>query len=382
MNLSRLFFWRSDPAESERKIFRQHRPHRGLAVRTAEGAGQRVDDRAIVERLIAAYQKSASMDFYGSDSMWTLFFETHHRAQHDAFMKGDVDQVAPILRNPKDSKLFWGFDDLTDFYYEKWTKTPAAADKNTRVSQDYFLRLGEALGALALPNPENPSFSEGRGISPDTVLEAVDERLGFDMTEPDVYPGRLGIETGRGIVSYRGIQAAYAIHRILVLLEDELGIARPSEASVCEIGAGLGRTALYAHRVGLTDYTIVDLPFTAISQGYYLMRCLGAEAVVLAGEGDGRPDQIKLRHPAEFMASTRSFDLVANIDSLTEFGEEGAKRYLAQIQQATSLLLSVNHEANPIRVQDLARDLEGRVRIRRHPYWMRPGYVEECVRFG
>jgi hypothetical protein len=33
-----------------------------------------------------------------------------------------------------------------------------------------------------------------------------------------------------------------------------------------EIGAGVGRTAYYAHWLGMQDYTIVDLPTALIGQ--------------------------------------------------------------------------------------------------------------------
>ena len=143
----------------------------------------------------------------------------------------------------------------------------------------------------------------------------------------------------------------------------------------------MGRSALFASQLGLKNYTIVDIPMTAISQGYYLMRCLGEDAVALPGEPRRVQDQIKLMHREEFFSSAEHFDLVANVDSLTELGHGLGTRYLKKISTITPKFLSINHEANSIRVIDLLKELDRPYKISRYPYWMRQGYVEEFVKF-
>ena len=51
-----------------------------------------------------------------------------------------------------------------------------------------------------------------------------------------------------------------------------------------EIGAGMGRTAYYMCKFGLSDYTIVDLPMSNVAQAAFLSRVMGEDQISLAGE--------------------------------------------------------------------------------------------------
>ena len=203
--------------------------------------------------------------------------------------------------------------------------------------------------------------------------------MGKAISFPDIYPGAVGANSFRGIVTYRAIHALYLAFRLRQIVEDSPLPAK--SCSICEIGAGLGRSALYANQLGLKDYTIVDVPMTAISQGYYLMRCLGEDAVALPGEARRSREQIRIMHPEDFFSSHERFDLIANVDSLSELGHDLAARYLKKIAMTAPNFLSINHEANSIRVIDLLKELDRPYKISRYPYWMRQGYVEELVKF-
>jgi hypothetical protein len=162
------------------------------------------------------------------------------------------------------------------------------------------------------------------------------------------------------------IQAAYCARRVAAL----------AKGPVLEIGGGLGYLAGYAHRLGL-DFTIIDLPMTNVAQGYYLMRALGEESVVLEGEA-ARPGAIKVLSPAH-LDSTHAYGLVVNVDSLTEVGSDVASSYLSWIVKNAACFWSVNHEANGFTVNARLREFPGWT-IERFPYWMRTGYVEEILR--
>ena len=373
------FLSRKQRTEHIRAQYQKHRPYVRLNAEPAEGKGTEADDTAIVERLLASYQLAGERSFYGEDSMWREFFEEHHAEEHAAFSSGDVERSRQILSNPRSTKLFWGFDELVDSYYESFAASEAVRNHAAQVCQDYFLRLAEAIGAYPIDNPESNVWLRHADVSAAQLLTDIERILGIDIVEPDVYPGRFGVNTPRGVVSYRAIQSVYLAYRLHQLLEAEA----ESQPRICEIGAGLGRPALYAWRYGLRDYTIVDLPFTGISQGYYLMRCLGADAVQLHGESFPDSDRrIKLMHPDGFLEGDRAYDLVVNVDSLTELGRELATQYVKKIASSCPRFLSINHEVNEIRVHELVRELGDGPRIVRHPYWMRPGYVEELVTFG
>ena len=60
-------------------------------------------------------------------------------------------------------------------------------------------------------------------------------------------------------------------------------------AKVLEIGGGYGMLGLLAHRAGMKDWTILDLPFVGCIQMGYLMRVLGADAVSATGEDRQTP---------------------------------------------------------------------------------------------
>jgi hypothetical protein len=60
-----------------------------------------------------------------------------------------------------------------------------------------------------------------------------------------------------------------------------------------------------------------------------------------------------------------------------ELGDELDAEYADQTVDLAPLMLSINHEANEIRVHDVF-DARG-ASIERHPFWLRVGYVEEIV---
>ena len=140
------------------------------------------------------------------------------------------------------------------------------------------------------------------------------------------------------------------------------------------------RFADYCHRMGLTDYWIVDVPATSLAQGYFLAHALGEERVVLDGEPGAyaRTDAVKIVNPVRFFADERlKFDVVVNCDSLTELGKDEAIRYFRRTAERAPILFSVNHEVNPFRVVELNQELGLFDGVDRRPYWIRNGYVEE-----
>ena len=354
-----------------------HRMYTTLNVVPALSVGSSGDDTRIVERLLKSYQ-GASSDQYGSDSIWREIFNLHHKHFHEIFMRGDVEKARQILANPNKSNIFYGFDELCAIFAPNWQNDPKSLASNC---QDNLLRLAEAMGALWLENPETgvaPSLTNAE-MSTDQILRAMEAILEVEISFPDIFPDAVGAGSSRGIVTYRAVQALYLAFRLRRIFQDDHDPYTSN--SICEIGAGLGRSALFASQLGLKNYTIVDIPMTAISQGYYLMRCLGEDAVALAGEPRRVQDQIKLMYPEEFFSSAEHFDLVVNVDSLTELGHDLGTRYLKKISTITPKFLSINHEANSIRVIDLLKELDRPYKISRYPYWMRQGYVEEIFKF-
>ena len=229
-----------------------------------------------------------------------------------------------------------------------------------------MLELGRAVGLRRLRHhdqvePELPDIDE--------LLGKLDRLFGFSIEFPNPFPNEPGLATARGILSYRGPPALYQAWRIRQLAGSR------SNPRVVEIGGGLGRTAYYARRFGITDYTIVDIPMTLVAQANFLGRTLGEDSVALYGEASRDAARVKLLPPAAFFASRRQYDVALNVDSMTEMARDTAQAYCDAIDARATTFLSINHEGLGFTVADL---MPGGM-FQRSPYWMRPGYVEELA---
>jgi hypothetical protein len=90
-------------------------------------------------------------------------------------------------------------------------------------------------------------------------------------------------------------------------------------------------------------------------------------------------DRVKLVSPTAFMQATDRYDLVVNVDSLTEMSRDVAGGYVDQILGRADAFLSINHEFNPFTVRELLMERRLLQPVTRGIYYMRNGYVEEFV---
>ncbi len=332
-----------------------------------------VDDHKIIARILKFYRLLGSTTDSNGDSMWQAFFKQHHLEIHQKFINGSEHEAAEILRDPSTSELLYGFDNLTKSISPKVAKTSIS---HAKTCFDGLIRFAEAIGAICLDYSE--SFLPPRTWMADEVIQKIEETLGQRLIFPNPFPNEHGVQTSRGVASYRACQALYQAWRIKQLMKN---IPHPR---VLEIGAGLGRTAFYARLFGIQDYTIVDLPFTETASGYFLARTLGEEQVLLFGEPAVQPQhRIKIIPPNEFFAQQLSYDLIVNVDSFTEMDPAVARAYFEKIETSTPFFLSINHEGNPytVTVKQLIDSSKNIANANRFPYWMRKGYTEELVNF-
>jgi hypothetical protein len=315
------------------------------------------DHGALVDRIIAAYARSVGVTPQ-SDSFWDNAFFGLKRDVHDALMAKDRVVVADILRDPGRTDLFYGFENLA-------RSLAHGANYGGRDVHLDLMLLSEAIGATRCRNPE---YGEPTAL-PDveSLVEILDDTLGSSLQFPNPFAGEVGLATSRGVASYRAVQAIFQAWRIVELVGAQPG------ARVLEIGAGLGRTAYYATQFGVTDYTIVDIPLSNVAQAAFLGRALGTDAIRLFGEeGSG----VRILPPPVFLEGDDSYDLVVNVDSLTELAPDVARSYGEAIKARAALFLSINHEHQAFTVRDLFNQI-GLTAASRAPYWMRRGYVEE-----
>ena len=164
-------------------------------------------------------------------------------------------------------------------------------------------------------------------------------------------------------------------------------------SSILEIGAGTGRTAYYASKFGIKDITILDLPYVCILSGYYLIKALPNEDVVLYGENphDETPSIKILPYWCIQEIPDQTLDLTLNQDSFPEINYNTVMEYLSQIHRTTKhYFLSINQEGEcqqtgPDRLQLVVPQLMNKLgnaykRIYRFPYWEREGYIEELYK--
>lgn len=340
-------------------------------------AGQNSDDRDLVTRIVSAYRKAEGSDVGSSDSMWLTTFAKKNAVVHTLLKVGDMDEIASLLQSPDKSNIFYGFDHLAQ-ECDDLLRNKAYRARLARLTHDSLLRLGEAIGISRLENPEAHGITTwSLQLDVEGILDKLDAEVGYKIAFPNPFPNEAGIATSRGIASYRAMQSIYQAYKIKDLVRMQLS------PRILEIGAGLGRTAYYAWQMGLRNYHIVDLPFTNVSQANFLGRTLGSESIRLYGEEvDSKGESIEIIPPESFFLGSDKFDIVVNVDSLTEMSFDTAKRYVNAISTATPCLLSINHEFNQFTVRELLGSLTNVREYSREPYWLRKGYVVEIVYFN
>jgi hypothetical protein len=341
----------------------RHRRAERIAGSAAVAAMPAFDDAGLIARVVAAYRTANATALGSKNSFWLQSFSDFKRPVHDALLSPDAETaVAPMLRNPGDNMLFYGFDNLT-------CRTGASASTEHGHHHipvyDDLLRLVEALGVQRLDNPE--TLEADRAPETETILRGLDAVFGFTVRFPNPFPDEAGLATTRGVASYRAVQALYQAYRVAALVGDRPG------ARVVEIGGGLGRTAFYADQFGLRDYTVIDLPMSNVAQGYFLGRVLGPDAISLFGED--RPG-IRVLPPVAFLNASDKYDIALNVDSLTEMAPGTAIDYCRAIGERADIFLSINHESNLRTARDICARL-GMSASSRTPYWLRSGYLDE-----
>jgi hypothetical protein len=319
------------------------------------------DDASLVSRIVAAYRRASYSDPGGSDDLWSSFGRLK---QADEFIlrTGHLDAVSALLRDPRQNLLCYGFDELCD--HSILQDHPLGVFvASSEALHDNLQCLAEAIGARRIYNPE--LLGPGVHLSDvEETLSDIDHVLGIRLVFPNPFPGEVGLVTSRGIASYRAIQAIYQAFRIRKLAG--------RNARIVEIGGGLGRTAYYAHQLGLCDYTIIDLPLTNVMQGYFLGRVLGDEQVSFSAKA-GHICVLPLN---EFFCNGDHYDVAVNVDSLPEMSPAMAADYATEFARRIPVTLSINRENKSFTARDVLT-AAGLRAATRAPYWLRRGYVEE-----
>ncbi len=326
-------------------------------------------DKKTLSRIANAYMLANNITNNLGVSIWNGICKNNAEV-HNLMVNNKLDELGFLYGDPFSSNIYCGYDAIL-----------AKQIKNSRNRQkrlasmvyDGLYRLAEAMGVARMDNPER-YYKEPIKIDTEVLLQRIDEELNWKVEFPNPYPNEYGLETKRGVASYRAVQALYQAWRVRELLD---GITYPR---VIEIGAGLGRTAYYAYKLGVKDYTIVDLALVNVSQAHFLASVLGSENIKVYGERETGLG-VKILPTQSFAELKGMYDLILNVDSLTEMDKGVALRYLNAIRRKTSIFVSINHENNTFTVKELAGDFANVNEYTRYEYWMRKGYVEEVAKF-
>ncbi len=339
-----------------------------------------VDDNDLVRRVMRSY-KGAFSNFVPSTSFWDGSVRKLNADVHDALSSTDEKRCAEFLRNPANNAHFWGFDAIASAPKGKQEPHESLLKKLNQSMDwrkmyavwlyDGLKSFADVVGARRLSYPEAGRFEAY--VTPDNLLDQIEDAIGQRLMFPNPYAGELGLSTSRGIASFRSIQSLYQGWRVAQFAKSKKSFR------VLEIGAGLGRTAYFAYQFGVHDYTIIDIPLTGAAQGYFLGRVLGENHIRLFGESE--PAGINIVPASELNCIEGTFDLILNVDSFTEMSAEVLHSYWRYSLKNSGIILSINHEENPLSVRSLYTG-DPTLSVLRYPYWMRRGYVEEIITVG
>ncbi len=310
--------------------------------------------------------------------MKTSMFDRLIRAYHRFSQVGLKESPTPMwefcVRESKKTELTvenldnFGNNSLnTGFFWASRTPDTAIA----------LRLLAEALGIRAIQNPEGavnpePIVNKEQRFASD-VFTDIKDKLCRNFKMPVFY----GNQNEALHVGDEWITARHCYY--LMLLQRILEQFPSRKTSIIEIGAGAGILGYFLDQCGYKDYTIIDLARTNAVQAYFLSKNLPGREIILSGEVD-QPfsskyqDCIKILHVSDFAeVPIYKFDLMVNMDGLTEMPIEDAKGYFKSL--CAYHFLSVNHEQNDFRVIEIYRP--DYILKYRYPFHPRPGYVEE-----
>lgn len=302
-----------------------------------------------------------------------------------------LDRILPVYRRnyPREIRdVIWNYMmdqaakvELNQSALDNMCNTPMTMGFVGVNGREEIVRLAEALGVSGITNPENDAAHKKHisppinvdGLTPDQILDRIQARLPFEIRFP-TFTGNctMGLPTKYGITSNRHIFYLWVLKRIMELCPDP-------NSSIIEIGAGFGLLGYYLDRVGYRDYTTIDLALINACQTYFLEKNLPNRDLLISGDVENpfdlkHRDAIKLLHSTDFKDVPKNrFDLMVNMDGLTEMGLAEAARYVGS--DCAGMLFSINHEVNAYRILDLSQP--HRTLKSRYPFWLRSGYVEE-----
>jgi hypothetical protein len=345
-------------------------------------------DEAIAARLIASYnackKEEAAYPAIGAD-IWSAIRGLQARF-FTILESGDPKALAAYLCNMSRHDATIGISQ-GDGEYRWITTSPEYEYFRALLIKDKLVSFAEAVGAIRCECPEQGPWGEHLNADIDVLLHALEECVGISLAPPEIDGGLFKIPAGSGLLHDRDLHAQFAAWSMRE-------IAGPN-ATICEIGGGVGRAAYWAQRFGLGPYTILDRPHVNVLQAYYLLKSLPMDQVRLFGETLDNPRVTVWPYFEKRRITPDAVDIVFNQDSLPEIHRDAALDYIAWARQISPRwFYSINQEAAVAYTQNfgepagesdpkqnvvgaLVTEAHGFRRVMRAPYWLRKGYTSE-----
>ena len=306
---------------------------------------------------------------YESSGQWKEICSSYQADALRLIRDGDKSKLQQMLANPLSNNLQYGFDNLASVLKSKFR---IETSKEAETAADHFVALGEYTLASKYFSPEAMVSPLKKKIFITNIIKKiVDLKFEGKVIFPNPYINEAGLGTEFGVASIRVPAAIYQALR-----------ARDFGSKICEIGPGLGRTAYFSKLLGVKKYTLVDLPIPSLCQAYFLGSSLPNESFTFNHHSLNELGGFIFRQPDTFMQEYDQYDLILNVDSLTEMGIDVARAYLKNFVGKTNWFLSINHEGNEFSVREIAAELPEYKLISRNRSWIRQGYVEELFQIN
>lgn len=350
------------------------------------------EDIELSTRLISAYYKSTHGSNTPHDiapkSMWDTIIKRYCEELILALERADAAALAIILSTMFRSMILCGIASC-DLYKGLYKHRLGLRIWSLHLL-DQIVSLGEYLAVIRTESPEQGivgyAFTESIG----ELVSRINKAAGISIGFPEI-GAPYGLMCDGSLITMESAEHIYVALRINETINRFLGGVPPR---IVEIGAGFGGTAfrlLQIRTMKVKSYTLIDLPYVNVIQGYFLSKVFGAKNVALHGETDCEHSIIRIL-PTHAISLCSDVDLLINEDSMPEMPKKAVEDYVLWAKHNVrngGIFYSYNQEAySPVNnipqvlVPEVVASVQGFDRVSRNDSWLHPGHVEEVYVIG
>ena len=242
-------------------------------------AGQ--EDIEIASRLLASYHAMVSNESkhiapidQPHSGIWEMVKHEFHGEFYRLMAEGDITGFASFMRNGLRTGLGYGLG-TGPGAFKAMSVAGEAREASVLLLLDRLASLAEAIGALPHENPEQGRYGENIAISATELVDRIESTVGARIGRPPVI-GEFGLFVDGQIIDPRVPDDVYTSWRMREIAST-FGLS-----NFCEIGGGLGGTALQTIRLARIFHGCPEIQFfqQAVDvQSRWQSNCVPDEAV-------------------------------------------------------------------------------------------------------